>query len=49
MNKNGIGIAVILFAILLQLSSFGMEAITLGLGIAGLIITIFENSRSNKT
>jgi hypothetical protein len=39
--KNGqIGIAVILFAILLQLSSNGIEWLTLGLGIVGLIITV---------
>lgn len=32
------GIALLLFAILLQLSSTGMELVTLGLGINGLIL-----------
>ena len=40
MAKSLIGIAIILFAILLQLSSVGMELLTLGIGIVGLIVTI---------
>jgi hypothetical protein len=40
MKKEQIGIGVILFAILLQLCSNGIEWLTLGLGIVGLIITV---------
>lgn len=38
------GIAILLFAILLQLSSTGMELITLGIGVVGLIVTIIDDS-----
>ena len=38
--KNTKGIAILLFAILLQLCSFGMELLTLVVGIVGLIISI---------
>ena len=37
------GIAILLFAILLQLCSSGMELLTLGIGIAGLIITVIDD------
>jgi len=40
MKKCIIGIAIILFSILLQLCSTGMEILTLGVGIVGLIFTI---------
>jgi len=43
MNK---GIAILLFAILLQLCSNGMELLTLGIGIVGLIIAIKADSRN---
>ena len=39
------GIAILLFSILLQLSSTGMELLTLGIGVAGLIITIIDDSK----
>lgn len=39
------GIAILLFAILLQLCSNGMELLTLGIGVIGLIITIRSDSR----
>ncbi len=35
-----LGIAILLFAILFQLSSTGLEPFTLGMGLLGLIITI---------
>ena len=38
--KKTKGIAILLFAILLQLASTGMELLTLGIGIVGLIISI---------
>lgn len=40
MKKALMGIGLILFAILLQLCSSGMEILTLGIGVVGLIITI---------
>ena len=45
MKKNK-GIAVLLFAILLQLCSTGIELITLSVGIAGLVIAIIDESKS---
>lgn len=42
MEKTMIGLAIILFAILLQLCSTGMEIITLGIGIIGLVFTIIS-------
>lgn len=45
MNKSIIGIAILLFAILLQLSSASMEAVTLSLGLIGLITTIVLSIR----
>ena len=44
MKKNR-GLVVILFAILLQLCSSGMELLTLGVGIAGLIISIIDDAK----
>lgn len=41
MKKSLIGIALILFAILLQLCSTGMELLNLGIGIIGLVFTIY--------
>ncbi len=46
MKNNMTGIAVLLFAILLQLSSTGMEPFTLGIGLLGLIITILGSVKS---
>ena len=45
MKKNK-GIAILLFAILLQLCSTGMELITLGIGVIGLILAIADNVKS---
>ena len=45
MRKNK-GIAILLFAILLQLCSIGMELITLVVGIAGLTIAIVDDSKN---
>lgn len=43
MKKNR-GIAILLFAILLQLCSTGMEILTLALGIVGLILSIIDDN-----
>ena len=43
--KNTKGIAILLFAILLQLCSSGMELLTLGVGIVGLIISIIDDAK----
>jgi len=42
MKQGLIGIAVILFAILLQLCSAGMELATFGIGVFGLLFTIIS-------
>jgi len=44
--KRNKGIAILLFAILLQLSSTGMELVTLGVGIVGLVIAIVDDSKN---
>ena len=41
--RNAKGIAILLFAILLQLCSSGMELLTLGFGIVGLIISVIDD------
>ena len=41
--KNTKGIAILLFAILLQLCSLGMEVLILVIGIAGLIISMIDD------
>ena len=46
MKRSEKGIAVLLFAILLQLCSTGMELITLGIGVAGLILAIAGDVKS---
>ena len=48
MKKALMGIGLILFAILLQLCSSGMEILTLGIGVVGLIITIAYALRAEK-
>jgi len=45
--KKDKGIAILLFAILLQLCSTGMELITLGIGVIGLIFAIGDNVKSD--
>ena len=37
------GIAILLFAILLQLASTGMEILTLGIGLVGLVFAIIDD------
>ena len=37
------GIAILLFAILLQLCSNGMELLTLGIGVVGLIVAVVDD------
>ncbi|MDE6847125.1 MAG: hypothetical protein K2J99_15365 [Lachnospiraceae bacterium] len=46
MKKALIGISIILFAILLQLCSSGMELLTLGIGFIGLIFTIVSTLKT---
>jgi len=41
------GIAILLFAILLQLCSSGMELLTLAIGIIGLVIAIVDNTKKD--
>ena len=38
-------IAILLFAILLQLCSSGMELLTLGIGIVGLIVAVIDDAK----
>ena len=42
MKKNK-GIAILLFAILLQMCSSGMELLTLGIGVIGLVVAIVDD------
>lgn len=44
MRKNR-GLAVILFAILLQLCSSGMEWLALGIGVVGLVVTLIDDAQ----
>lgn len=44
MTKNK-GVAILLFAILLQLCSSGMELLTLGVGALGLVLAIIEDRK----
>lgn len=46
MKRLGIGIAILLFGILLQLCSTGMELLTLAIGIVGLIISLTGGKRT---
>lgn len=48
MNRQGKGIAILLFGILLQLCSTGMELLTLAIGIAGLIISLTGEKKMNE-
>ncbi len=40
MKKIGLGIAILLFAIVISLCSSGMELLSIGIGIAGLFFSI---------
>ena len=44
MRKNR-GLAVILFAILLQLCSSGMELLALGIGVVGFVVTLIDDAQ----
>ena len=46
MKKNK-GIAILLFAILLQMCSSGMELVTLAVGVVGLVIAITDDGKKN--
>lgn len=48
MKRIGRGIGVLLFAILLQLSSTGMELLTLGLGILGLYMVCTDGKYGDE-
>ena len=47
MKKNK-GIAILLFAILLQMCSTGMEMLTLGVGVIGLVVAIIDDNKKNS-
>lgn len=47
MTKNK-GIAILLFAILLQLCCSGMELFTLGVGALGLVLAIIEDGKTDR-
>lgn len=42
MQKSRQGIAILLFAILLQLCSTGLEILSLGIGLVGLVLAFLE-------
>lgn len=44
MRKNR-GLAILLFAILLQMCSSGMELVALGVGAVGLLITLTDDAK----
>ena len=44
MKKNK-GTAILLFAILLQLCSTGMELLTLAIGVVGLVVAIIDDAK----
>ncbi len=46
MKKNK-GIAILLFAILLQMCSSGMELLTLAAGAVGLIVAIIDDNKKD--
>ena len=43
--KKSKGIAILLFAILLQMCSSGMELLTLAVGVVGLVIAIIDDCK----
>ncbi|MGN0439002.1 MAG: hypothetical protein ACI4F4_10800 [Lachnospiraceae bacterium] len=48
MNRQGKGIAIVLFGFLLQLCSTGMELLALAIGIVGLIISFTGEKKVNE-
>ena len=42
------GLAVLLFAILLQMCSSGIEWLALGLGVVGLIVTLIDDVQKER-
>ena len=45
--KRNKGIAILLFAILLQMCSSGMELLTLAVGAVGLVLAIVDDSKKD--
>ena len=45
--KRNKGIAILLFAILLQMCSSGMELLTLAVGAVGLVVAIIDDSKKD--
>ena len=45
--KKSKGIAILLFAILLQMCSSGMELLTLAVGVVGLVVAIINDSKKD--
>ena len=45
--KNNKGIAILLFAILLQMCSSGLEWLTLTAGAVGVVLTIIDDIKKN--
>ena len=43
--KKTKGLAILLFAILMQLCSSGMELLTLAIGLVGLVVAIFDDMK----
>lgn len=41
------GLAILLFAILLQLCSSGMELLTLAIGLVGLILAVVDDAKKD--
>ncbi len=46
--KKSKGVAILLFAILLQLCSMGMELVALAIGVIGLIVAIVDDVKTDK-
>lgn len=44
-NEKTKGLAILLFAILMQLCSSGMELLTLAIGLVGLVVAIFDDMK----
>ena len=44
MMKKNRGVALLLFAILLQLCSAGMELLTLALGVVGVVLVMIDDT-----
>ena len=47
MMKKNRGVALLLFAILLQLCSTGMELLTLGIGVVGVVLVMIDDTKNS--